>query len=173
MQLFFIPASGGGSGSIVDWQPNVIDIQTTPPGAPAGGDRYIVLPAGVGAWAGHDNEIATWDAGAAAWVFTVPDNGWAVYAETPELIYIFDGTTWNALSNEPEYRQSFVNADLVGNVLTVTHNLGQRYHSVTVYDDNDDLIFPDNVNDVDANNVDIDLSSFAPISGTWNVVVGG
>jgi hypothetical protein len=171
MKLFFIPSSSGGGGSIVDWQPNVIDLLTTPPGGPSVGDRYIVLSVGTGDWTGHENEIATWDG--AAWTFEDPENGWATYAETPELIYIFNGSTWNAQSNEPEFRQSFVNGDLAGGVLTVTHSLGQRYHSVTVYDENGVKVSPDDITDVDLNNVTVDLSSFVALTGTWNVVVGG
>lgn len=72
-----------------------------------------------------------------------------------------------------EFRQSFVDADLVAGVLTVNHNLGQRYNSVTVYDDSEQIILPDFVTDVDANNLTIDLSSFGAIAGTWNLVVGG
>jgi len=72
-----------------------------------------------------------------------------------------------------EFRQSFVNADLVAGVLTVIHNLGQRYNSVTVYDESNQIIGPDVVTDVDANSLTVDLSSFGVIAGTWNLVVGG
>ena len=170
MNLTFIPANAGG-GSIVDWQPNVINIQTTPPGAPTVGDRYIVLPAGVGLWAGQDNDIATWNG--ATWDFETPENGWITYAETPGLIYIFNGVSWNALPFEPEFRQSFTNANLIAGVLTVTHNLGQAYNGVTVYDNTENVIVPDLITSVDVNTVDIDLTSFGAIAGTWNVVVGG
>jgi hypothetical protein len=69
------------------------------------------------------------------------------------------------------FRRSFVNADLVAGVLTVTHNLGVRYHAVAVYDDTNQLVTPDAVTDVDANSLTIDLTSFGVITGTWNVVV--
>ena len=72
-----------------------------------------------------------------------------------------------------EFRLAFDDTALVGGVLSVAHNLGQRYNSVTVYDGNDQIIQPDFVTDVDANNVTLDLSSLAPIAGAWNVVVGG
>ena len=73
-----------------------------------------------------------------------------------------------------EFRLAFDDSDLVaGGVLSVAHNLGQRYNSVTVYDGNSRIIQPDFVTDVDANNATVDLSSLAPITGTWNVVVGG
>ena len=158
------------TGSAFDWQPNVVDIQTTPPGAPVVGDRYIVLPIGTGLWAGQNNDIATWNG--TVWQFTTPENGWATYAETPETIYIFDGTTWNSLATMPAFRQAFVNADLAAGVLTVTHSLGQLTQQVTVSDENNEVIGPDLVTFVDTNSLTVDLSSFGVITGTWNVVVG-
>jgi hypothetical protein len=76
------------------------------------------------------------------------------------------------------YRTSFTDANLVGGVLTVNHNLGVRYNLIAVYDNVEDLIYPDEILDVDTNNVDIDLTSFqtaggGSIPGTWNVVVVG
>lgn len=72
-----------------------------------------------------------------------------------------------------EFRQAFVNGDLAAGVLTVTHNLGERYHSVTLYNNSDQMIMADQITDVDTNTVTVDLSSFGAIAGTWNVVVGG
>ncbi len=69
------------------------------------------------------------------------------------------------------FRRSFVDADLAAGVLTVTHNLGVRYHAVAVYDDSDQLVTPDAIIDVDANSLTVDLTSFGVIAGTWNVVV--
>jgi hypothetical protein len=71
------------------------------------------------------------------------------------------------------FRQTFDNGDLVAGVLTVNHALGARYNIAAVYDDSNQMITPDLVTDVDANNIAIDLSSFGAIAGTWNVVVVG
>lgn len=167
-ESIFIPK--GGNTVVLDWRQSVINAQTTPPGGPGVDDRYIILPTGTGAWSGHDNEIATW--GGIAWTFEIPGNGWAAYSQTPELIYIFDGSTWNAQSTAPAFRQSFVDGDLTAGVLTVTHNLGQLTQQVTVSDENDEVILPDLVSFVDGNTLDVDLSTFGAIAGTWNVVVG-
>lgn len=72
-----------------------------------------------------------------------------------------------------EFRQSFVDGDLTAGVLTVTHNLAERYHSVAVYNNAEQMVTPDLITDVDANTITIDLSSFGAIAGTWNLVVGG
>lgn len=57
---------------------NVISTSTTtPPGTPADGDSYLIPGDGTatGAWAGHEGQVADYDADANEWIFTdVPDN---------------------------------------------------------------------------------------------------
>ena len=71
------------------------------------------------------------------------------------------------------YSATFDNDDLVDGVLTVTHNLGIRYNIVQVFDNNFEQILPDSITLDSTTECSIDLSSFAPISGTWYVVVAG
>lgn len=59
-----------------------------------------------------------------------------------------------------------------GCVLTVTHNLGKKYvGSITVYDNNDEVIIPDTITAIDSTSLEINLCTFSPIAGTWNVSV--
>jgi hypothetical protein len=69
------------------------------------------------------------------------------------------------------FRQSFVDGDLTVGVLTVNHALGEKFVDVSVYDDSDKKIIPDDITLTDANNLDIDILGFGTITGTWNVVV--
>jgi len=75
------------------------------------------------------------------------------------------------------YRQPFTDADLVAGVLTVVHNLGVRYNTWAIYDNNNFAVLnPDNAFDVDGNTLAFDLSTYqlvngGAIPGTWNVVV--
>jgi hypothetical protein len=71
-----------------------IDIQTTPPGAPNNGDRYIVEPAGTGDWAGRDNDIAQWNGATASWEFETPTSGTLMYLTVPAETYIFLAGVW-------------------------------------------------------------------------------
>lgn len=66
---------------------------------------------------------------------------------------------------------AFVNGDLTAGVLTVAHNIGNQYVQVQVYDNNDNLVMPDDVTLTDANNLDIDLSSYGTITATWHAVI--
>ena len=71
------------------------------------------------------------------------------------------------------YGTSFTNANLSAGVLTVTHALANKYDLVQVYDDLDKMIIPTEVIAIDANTLQVDLSGYGVISGTWRVVVGG
>lgn len=52
-----------------------ISLISSPPGSPANGDRYLIAPAGTGgAFAGRENQVAEWSAG--AWTFSgMPSTG--------------------------------------------------------------------------------------------------
>lgn len=71
------------------------------------------------------------------------------------------------------YRTSFTSASLVSNVLTVTHSLGQQIVKVQVSDNNNAVVIPDGITLTSTTQCTVDLTSFATISGTWNVVVVG
>lgn len=62
----------------VDTGVNLLDTDlATPPASPADGDSYLIPgdQTATGAWAGHEGQVADWDADAGEWVFTdVPDN---------------------------------------------------------------------------------------------------
>ena len=83
---------------------------------------------------------------------------------------IMDSGATGSLGNT-SYKASFVDADLTAGVLTVAHGLNQQYAQVQVFNNTDDLINPDGVTLTDANNLDVDISGFGTITGTWNVVV--
>lgn len=84
--------------------------------------------------------------------------------------------TWNIRvglgggAGASSYTTSFDSGDLSSaDILVVTHSLGQKYVLVQVYDNNDNLIVPDDVELVNTNSLNIDLSGFT-VSGTWNIV---
>jgi hypothetical protein len=87
--------------------------------------------------------------------------------------YTNDGTTWKDIGSggAKSYETTFTSSSLVGGVLTVTHNLNTKSISCAVRDNNDELIIPDKDDATGVNTVDIDLTSFGTISGTWRVVI--
>ena len=75
----------------------------------------------------------------------------------------------DALSSK--YSSSFAEADLTTGVISFAHNLNNQFNIVQVYDELNQIVLPDEITATDANNVEIDLTSFSPITGTWNIVV--
>lgn len=78
---------------------------STPPVSPTNGQMWIVKAAGTGAWAGHDNALARYDAVAAAWDFYAAGvQAWQVINKADDAIYIFSSGAWaagNGISDAP------------------------------------------------------------------------
>jgi len=69
------------------------------------------------------------------------------------------------------FTQIFTNANLTSGVLTVPHNLNQQFVHLTVADNNNDMLIPDKVTFTSNTALSIDLTSFGPLTGSWNLVV--
>lgn len=63
-----------------------------PPTTPLAGDTYLVPSGATGAWAGHTDEIAAYEAG--AWLFHDPAPGWQLYCKADKTQYVFDAGAW-------------------------------------------------------------------------------
>ena len=86
----------------LDWQESVLDKDlATPPGTPAVDDRYIVAAGGTGAWAGQDDNVATWDG--TAWVFAVPNEGFMTRVMDENIFYLHDGTAWGSFESVTDH----------------------------------------------------------------------
>jgi hypothetical protein len=81
------------------------------------------------------------------------------------------GGTAASTPTNTSYTQSFVDGDLTAGVLSAAHSLGQQYVTAQVFDNNDDLVQPDDITLTDANNLSVDLTSFGTLTGTWNLVI--
>jgi len=75
------------------------------------------------------------------------------------------------ITDNTSYYGSFTNSDLSSGKLTITHNLGHKYCSVTIIDNNDKVIIPDDVTYSSTNSLEVDLTSYGTITGTWRYVV--
>lgn len=82
-------------------------------------------------------------------------------------------TVANLISTLP-YRETFTNADLTDGKITITHELGQKYNPVALYDENGKWanLAPDSIEAIDTDDLELDFTVFGSISGTWNIVVG-
>ena len=75
------------------WQNLVLAKQTTPPGSPTTGDRYLVEATATDAWVGQEDKIAEWDG--SAWVYTTPFEGMRVVNVATETIWQYYAAAWN------------------------------------------------------------------------------
>lgn len=88
------------------------------------------------------------------------------------LIIGNDGQIKYAGVGATAFRTNFAAAGLTAGKITVTHNLGNLACSWALFDNAGDAVIPDNVR-ATANTMEFDVSSLAPITGTWQVVVIG
>lgn len=84
--------------------------------------------------------------------------------------------SFSAAVSTSSFYFSFTDADLVGGVLTVNHNLGNKYNQIAIYDHNDVYVLPAATVSVDVNTLTADFSNFqdtygGAIPGTWNGIV--
>lgn len=71
--------------------------ETAPPADPREGDRYIVPSGAVGAWNGHDRQVALrQDAG---WTYLSPSTGWLAWVVDDGRLVAYDGQSWNAVTS--------------------------------------------------------------------------
>lgn len=69
----------------------------TPPASPLAGDAYLVPAGATGAWAGHSDEIASFQSG--AWLFHDPAPGWQIFCKPDKTHYVFDTGAWTPLAS--------------------------------------------------------------------------
>jgi hypothetical protein len=62
------------------------------PTNPEVGSRWIVQPTGTGDFAGHDNEIGTWNG--SVWAFKVPSNHQLEWVQLQDCWYYYSGSVW-------------------------------------------------------------------------------
>lgn len=100
--------------------------------------------------------------------FQIPKDEELFYVElTLERLGAFSGIGGGGAN----FISTFNDGDLVGNILSVAHNLSSPLVDVVVKNNLDQIIIPDGIVTVDNDNLDIDLTSFAPLTGLWYVFV--
>jgi hypothetical protein len=75
------------------------------------------------------------------------------------------------LTDIPVFVKTFTNSDLTASVLTVNHNLGNKYVICQVYNNLDKQILPDDIELISTTQLKVNLVSFGVISGNWKTVI--
>ncbi len=89
---------------------------SAPPADPAEGVRYIVAAGASGTFAGHEDDVAVWRAG--AWIFLSPQVGWRAFVRDENRLYVFTPAGWSATASEGGGAGS-VAASLTGTTLAI------------------------------------------------------
>jgi len=90
---------------------------TTPPGAPASGDAYIVPTSATGAWAGQDTKITYFNQ---AWRFIIPKVGALMWVRDELLRYQFNGTAWVQVASGDMLKSIYDAANIAQQVVGTT-----------------------------------------------------
>jgi len=151
--------AGDGGSTSGDGQGGLVQLRAGDGGPTNGAGGDITLTPGAGSGTGTDGAVIISQSSAAP---TTPANKF--YNLTGDIY-------WGGNLLSTIHSESFVNGDLAGGVLTVTHSLGRQYVHVSVYDNNNELIQPDTVTATSTSATAIDLTSFGTLTGTWNVVI--
>jgi len=72
----------------------VIDSLTTPPVNPVAGDAYLVTSVAAGAWAGREDDVATWDG--TTWAYRTPADYAVVYDAAASAYLRYTSSSWGA-----------------------------------------------------------------------------
>jgi len=80
------------------------------------------------------------------------------------------GTSGTSGKTTGSFSSTFTDASLTAGVYGAYHGLDSKWIVVQVYDENDYQVIPDKLTVVDNNYLEVDLSTFAPISGSWHMV---
>lgn len=71
----------------------------------------------------------------------------------------------------PSRYDTTFNLSTFGGSGTITHNLGQKYIQIFVYDENDVIVDPDAVTLINSNSLTLDVTSFGTANVTYNLVI--
>jgi len=133
--------------------------QASDPGAIGAGKLWIDTSGGTGNWVTKVRNAANtdWEPAGGG----LASSGYSGYS----------GYSGGGGGGSNTYTVGITDADLVSGIATITHSLNSRTPLVGVYDNNYNLVLPDEIQTTDVNTLTVDLSSFGTITGTWNVRV--
>lgn len=153
------------AGAGVEWQDSVKSVANDPPGSPADGDRHIVGTSPTGAFAGHANDIASYES--SAWSFATPTHGTTVTVDSPIGYRTFNGASWVSLGSgvshanlikttgdHPEYVMTDGSRAITGDIsinadLDVSGDLNASIDKLTTIEtDQSKVLVPDGSNGV-------------------------
>lgn len=146
-------------------------VQSGDPGAVGAGIMWIDTSGGTGNWVTRVR-----NAGDTAWeVAGAGSDGSSGYSGHSGISG-FSGATGSGGGGggtSSNYVSTITNGDLASGKITIVHSLADTTPIVVLYDNLYNIILPDEVHVIDLNTIEVDLTSYGAIAGTWNIRVGG
>lgn len=106
--------------------------------------------------------------------------GYPIYMGYSELVsstndgkLVKTGVKSSGITHRVDVTFSYIDISGSGGILSVEHNLGNKYCNVTVIDNSDKIIIPDDVTFTTSDELTIELNSFGVIDGNYNAVIIG
>lgn len=146
----------------------VLDSLLDPPASPNAGDTYRVLPGAINAWAGQDDDIASWEG--AAWSFITPtDRAPLCFDKDSDDLLYWNGSRWHTLSRSAPATFSTVGHPIAID-LTADKLSGDDFFRIIVTAGSGDLTLP---NDAGLEGYRVTLLNTSTGSTTVRVAGGG
>lgn len=83
------------------------------------------------------------------------------------IAYNGDKNVWMKI----HHHQVISFSDLIAGKIVIEHDMLRKYVQVSIYDQTDRMIIPDEIRLIDQNSFEIDLTSYGTNIINWNVVV--
>lgn len=156
------------TGGLGDWETKAIDTVYQAPQ-----DGFVVAEGTIETSVYTDgNNPPTTIRGASQDSITVPvrkGDYWKVTGADIRLYWILN--TGGSGGSINRYTQNFVNGDLTAGKITITHRLNNKLCIVQVYDGSDKQIIPDDVTLLTNNTLELDMTTYVPLVGTYKIIV--
>ena len=104
---------------------------------------------------------------------SAPKEGQIRYNTTEQTTEVYQGGAWAFLRGDANpaprsYSRTITAADLVDGKIIITHNLGQKFVAVALFDQDDYFVVADRFRPLSDTQVELNLSSFT-LTGSWTV----
>lgn len=141
---YSFPTSTGTPGQVLVLQTgNTIDWEDQS----GGGSTTLAALTDVNIPSPSDGEVLTYDNGTSKWIA-------------------------GAAAGATTYYNTFDDGDLDSSgILAINHGLGENFPHVIIFDENSQQVQADNIENIDSDNIEVELSTFAPLTGTWKIRV--
>lgn len=117
------------------WKHQSLSIQDDPPVSPSNKDQYIIGASPTGAWVGHAQEIAMWDAEGSTWEYDTPQEGEYSWVYDEDKLYHYLSNVWQeykpTAAAHTHTESDITDLRVYGSEFQQAESESESYHSYT------------------------------------------